>query len=116
MILRRHLLEALRSKNFVQTRETDRMEQYNDQDSGMESRTWRIATEADSLDELYTLIPESINLLMVDLAADNELGAFFAEKGWSTTAQSKVATDPMILDMPWLLAVESEHENKRVQP
>lgn len=43
-----------------------------------------ISTEAESLDELHSLIPEAIHLLMVDLFEDNELDEFLHERGWAT--------------------------------
>lgn len=44
-----------------------------------------LSLEADSQEELRSLIPETINLLMVDLLQDNELDQFLREKGWRAT-------------------------------
>jgi hypothetical protein len=41
-----------------------------------------LCLEAESEQELRSLIPEAMNLLMVDLLSDNELPQFLQEKGW----------------------------------
>jgi hypothetical protein len=41
-----------------------------------------LSLEADSEQELRTLIPEAMHLLMLDLFEDNEINAYLRERGW----------------------------------
>lgn len=68
-----------------------------------------ISTEGETLDELHSLIPETIHLLMTDLVQDDELDAFLREKGWSHTADPVVPgnTEPNIV-LPWQMTLEGD--------
>lgn len=48
-----------------------------------------LSIEAESLDELNSLISETVHLLMADLLEDNELHDFLRERGWKTDALPK---------------------------
>jgi len=41
-----------------------------------------LCLEADSEQELQSLIPEAMHLLMIDLLADNEIDQYLRDKGW----------------------------------
>lgn len=41
-----------------------------------------LCLEAESEQELQSLIPEAMHLLMVDLFSDNEIDQFLRDKGW----------------------------------
>jgi Domain of unknown function (DUF1902) len=65
-----------------------------------------LSVEADSLDELHNLIPESIQLLMMDLVMDNEFDQYLLDRGW----QAKGVARPDELEetefrVPWHLLV-----------
>lgn len=65
-----------------------------------------IATEGDSLDDLHSLIPESIHLLMTDLVQDNEFDAFLREKGWQHTWDGPQTEAGPAFNLPWQMIVE----------
>lgn len=44
-----------------------------------------LVLEADSLDELESMVREATHLLLIDLLEDNELDAFLRAKGWTAT-------------------------------
>jgi hypothetical protein len=77
------------------------------------SRRWigicdalNLAMEADSLDELHGLIPESIHLLMIDLLQDNELDAFLRARGWQASNLPDPTEDDVQFEVPWELIAE----------
>ena len=77
-----------------------------------------LSTEASSLDELHSLIDESMNLLLTDLLEENELHLFLRERGW-TLAPNGIS-DPETHDQqdigfvePWKLVVEGGIDTKR---
>jgi len=67
-----------------------------------------ISAEATTLDELHTLIPEAIHILMLDLLEDNELDGFLMERGWSSMAHTVNAAAPATqpeFRVPWFLSI-----------
>jgi hypothetical protein len=63
-----------------------------------------IVLEADSLDEMYSLINESLQLLFADLLSDNELDAFLRKKGWTAVNLCEAgSSDGVTFDVPWEL-------------
>lgn len=73
-----------------------------------------IATEAESLDELHSLIPESIHLLITDLLEEDELDAFLREKGWRHTSDAPGgAPEDTIVSLPWQMIVEGNGDLER---
>jgi hypothetical protein len=72
-----------------------------------------LAMEAESLDELHSVIHEATNALMHDLLSDNELAAFLKERGW--TADNIPAGDSKYVDfsVPWELIAEGSHGPER---
>jgi hypothetical protein len=66
--------------------------------------------EADSIDELHSLIPEAIHLLMVDLVEDNELDEFLQDRGW--TARRDEDGADFEVDVPWMLAVAGDADGQ----
>jgi hypothetical protein len=47
-----------------------------------------LAVEADTLDELYSVMAEGTDLLMRDLLADNEIEQYIKERGWKISGLS----------------------------
>ena len=45
-----------------------------------------IVTEADTKEELHSIIPEALSLLFSDLIADNEFEDFLQAHGWSASS------------------------------
>lgn len=72
-----------------------------------------LATEAETLDELHSLIPEAIHLLMVDLFEDNELDAFLKARGWQTSEVQAVSNDDRPIRVPWELSIAGEDGRAR---
>lgn len=67
-----------------------------------------LSVEADSLDELYSTIPEAINVLLLDLLIDNKLQPFLKEIGWQFPAGKLPVPKPnedFRFDVPWELVV-----------
>ncbi len=65
-----------------------------------------LCIEADSLDELHRLIPETMRLLMFDLLADNELDAFLRERGWQAIGGLPARPqEDLRFQVPWELIV-----------
>ena len=84
------------------------------------SRRWigvceplNLAMEAESLDELHSVISESIHALMQDLLSDNELDAFLRERGWSATFPAKVDPESVEFAVPWQLVAEGNRGSER---
>jgi hypothetical protein len=74
-----------------------------------------LSVEAASLDELHSLIPESIHLLMTDLVMDNEFDQYLRERGWRTRG----TPDPDAIaetkfHVPWHMMVpEGRNDSQR---
>lgn len=72
-----------------------------------------ISTEAESLDELHTLIPEAIHLLMVDLFEDNELDEFLHERGWSSNVGDHADGNEVEIQVPWFMVTAGANGQAR---
>jgi hypothetical protein len=65
-----------------------------------------LSVEANSLDELHSLIPESIHLLMVDLVLDNEFDTYLSDRGWKARGiPQQEAAEQTEFHVPWELLV-----------
>lgn len=86
------------------------------------SRRWigvcdelNIATEAGSLDELHTLIPESISLLLSDLVEDDEFERYLRDKGWQLAGEAPHGeAGDLEFDLPWHMITEGNCGIERV--
>lgn len=67
-----------------------------------------LTMEADSLDELFSVIGETMQLVLADLLADDELDEYLRERGWTAgnLPQSRDVSD-IRFDVPWQLVAES---------
>lgn len=72
-----------------------------------------LATEADSLDELHSVINESIQLLMVDLLEDDELSSYLHARGWHASNLPAVHDGDVEFDVPWHLIAEGRLDTER---
>lgn len=73
-----------------------------------------LTTEADSEEELQSLIPETLHLLMADLLEDDELAQYLHEKGWSAVGlPSSHEADDIMFDLPWHIISGSQHDPER---
>jgi hypothetical protein len=74
-----------------------------------------LTMEADSLDELYSLIEESMDLLMIDLLEDDELDAYLRERGWTATGGLPARGEAADVDfeVPWQLIAERARDPER---
>lgn len=87
---------------------------------GVESNHWigncpalGIATEAETLDELHSLIPEAIHLLMIDLLEDDELDQFLEDRGWTADRQETMGTGEPEFRVPWNLVASGVYGSSR---
>jgi hypothetical protein len=76
--------------------------------------TLNISVEADSEDELRSLIPEAMNLLLGDLLSDNELEQFLQERGWRALNLPARRDSDVQFDVPFeLVAAGARHDTER---
>jgi hypothetical protein len=78
-----------------------------------ECEALNLSMEADTLDELHGLIPETIHLLMVDLLEDNELDRYLKEKGWRAIGIPAKPDGDIEFDVPWYLVAEGARGSQR---
>lgn len=73
-----------------------------------------LAMEAESLDELHSLIAEAIQLLLTDLLADDELERYLAERGWQAVNMPNFRPqDGVEFNVPWELIAEGARGPER---
>ena len=66
-----------------------------------------LVMEADSLDELHSVIDEAMQLMLVDLLRDNELDQFLREHGWRAQGiPQQVKPEEIQFSVPWQLIAE----------
>ena len=74
-----------------------------------------LVMEADSLDELYSVIHEAVQLLMTDLLEDDELTQYFRARGWrAANMPSRSDIRDVQFLVPWQLIAEGADGSKRV--
>lgn len=71
--------------------------------------------EADSLDELHSLIDEAMTNLLAHLLRDNELEGYLSERGWESSRVDRSDDQPEVdFAVPWqLVAAQSRHDSSR---
>ena len=67
-----------------------------------------LASEADTLDGLHSVIGETMDLLMLDLLEDNELEQFLLDHGWSPVQEIPNNSSDVRFHVPWELVVEGQ--------
>jgi hypothetical protein len=74
-----------------------------------------LVTEADSLDELHSVIDEAMQLLLVDLLRDNELEPFLREHGWQAHHLPGKGSElkDVQFSVPWKLVAEGTRDTAR---
>lgn len=72
-----------------------------------------LSMEADTLDELHSLIPETIHLLMTDLFAEDELDQYLRAKGWHAVNMPTRTDGDVEFDVPWFLVAEGTRDSQR---
>jgi predicted RNase H-like HicB family nuclease len=78
------------------------------------SRRWvgicdpmNLTMEADTLDELHSVIEEAIQLMLRDLLEDNELDAYLRDMGWNAQPIPVGQLPKNVeFDVPWQLVAE----------
>ena len=65
-----------------------------------------MATEGCSLDEVHSLIQETMDLLFTDLVKDNEFDTFLRERGWSTQTPLPRDAKDVGFDLPWQMITD----------
>jgi hypothetical protein len=76
-----------------------------------------LTMEADSLDELHSVINEAIQLMFRDLLEDKELDAYLTGMGW-TAGPLPLNQPPEVIefDLPWELIAEGARDLARRAP
>ena len=84
------------------------------------SRRWigvcdalNLSMEAESLDELHSVIPEAIHLLLIDLLADAELARYLEDRHWRADNLPPQPDGDVTFDVPWELIVEGARGTER---
>ena len=74
-----------------------------------------LTLEADSEEELHSLIPEALALLMSDLLGDDELDAYLRSKGWSATGGLHAVghADDVTINLPWHIISGGANDSER---
>jgi len=79
------------------------------------SRRWigvceamNLSMEADSLDELYSLVPETMHLLFADLLEEGELPQYLADRGWTAVNLPARAHGDLQFNVPWQLVAAGD--------
>jgi hypothetical protein len=73
-----------------------------------------LSVEATSIDELYSLIPECMHLLMVDLVVDNEFDQYLRDKGWKAVGTPREgAVENTEFHVPWELIAAGQNGFER---
>lgn len=73
-----------------------------------------ICLEADSHEELESLIPEAMHLLLKDLLADNEFDQFLQARGWQAVNVPQRPVRDIRFDLPWhMIAREQQRGAER---
>ena len=87
-------------------------------EQGLKSNRWvgfcdalGITTEADTLDELHSLIPEAIHILMVDLVEDGDFDEFLNDRGWTSSSEEGVGD--LEVRVPWFLVANGANGQPR---
>lgn len=63
-----------------------------------------LSMEADSLDELHSLITETLHLVLIDLLQDDELNRYLRERGWTARGMPADRRAKNVrFDVPWEL-------------
>jgi hypothetical protein len=75
-----------------------------------------LCLEADSEEELRSLIPEAMNLLMVDLLDDDELTKFLKEKGWRAINLPTRPVSDVQFDVPFELVAAGARSDTERRP
>ena len=88
------------------------------------SRRWigvcepmHLVMEADSLDELHSVIDEAMQLMLVDLLRDNELDTFLREHGWrAQDIPIQTRPEDVEFSVPWQLIAEGTRRDSERRP
>ena len=73
-----------------------------------------LSMEADSLDELHSIVGETLQFVLADLLHDNELDAYLRERGWQVIGQQPIATNAKVhFQVPWELVVRDAGDSPR---
>lgn len=80
-----------------------------------ECQPMNLVMEAEDLNELYSLIDEAMQLMLMDLLRDNELDQFLREHGWRAHGiPAQLGPEEVEFSVPWEVIAEgarrdSEH-------
>jgi hypothetical protein len=78
------------------------------------SDAMNLTTEADSLDELHSVINETMQLVLNDLLVENELQQYLRERGWEATdIDSATEGTDVRFFVPWQLVAEGARDQER---
>lgn len=72
-----------------------------------------LSMEGDTLDELYSLIDESIALVLTELLSENQLETYLSERGWHATIPDIDDEENVEFDVPWQLIAEGAKSDQK---
>ena len=72
-----------------------------------------LTMQSDSLDELYSVVDESTQLLFEDLFEDGELDSFLKARGWASIPVSPEADGEVEFRVPFELLVKHASDSSR---
>ncbi len=72
-----------------------------------------LSMEADSLDEMHSVISETFHALFTDLLQGNELNEFLTARGWSAAGVPTNRNEKVAFDVPWELIAEGARGTER---
>lgn len=74
-----------------------------------------LTIEADSLDELHSIIGETMQLTLLDLLQDDELDGFLRTHGWaaSNLPQGRRTGEDVAFNVPWELIARGHLDTER---
>ncbi len=72
-----------------------------------------LTVDAATLDELHSVIAETMYLVLTDLLEDNELDAFLRKRGWTAVQDSAAGERSPEFNVPWELIAEGARDPER---
>ena len=72
-----------------------------------------LSAEADSLDDLHSVIAETIHCVLLDLIEDNEFDRYLLERGWRANNVPGQISDDVQFNLPWGMNVAGIHDSER---
>lgn len=73
----------------------------------------KLVTEAESLDDLRSVIDETMQVVLTDLLRDNELQQFLRDHGWQAQLPQQADPEEVRFNVPWELIAQGGNDPER---